>query len=393
MKSLSMIATLLLMLLVSLPAFATTDGIYGLNQQQSYTWDGTVASRLAEPIINYYDFAYGDEATVSFTLPWSFTFYGQPYSQITADTNGNIWFGAAGASAPASSFTLAAKGPVIAAWNSDQSSYYTGGVFVQHKTNPERVVIEWQGETYTEEGLTVQPNNFEVVLFPNGDIRVDYKSFSAANPKDFGSGISSNDGTHSLAISNITGTFVPVYQLAGSSYGFTTQPQSLQVNLSGTGGGTVTSSPVGIACNTNCTSTFPMASQIALHPAADQFSIFTGWTNGTCSGLADCLLTLSANTSVTAGFNRDTAHQVYLSGGSPAYYSTIQASYDAATNNSTIKLWATDYTENITCNLPIAVTLQGGFDGGYATVIGTPVLHGSLTINDGTVTIDGLTIE
>jgi len=392
MKHISMIAALFLMLIASLPAFATTDGIYGLNQQQSYTWDGTTASRLAATGTDY-NFAYGDEATVTHTLPWSFSFYGQPYNQITAGTNGNIWFGTTG-SAHSFNLTTNGKGPVIAAWNSDQSSYYNGGVFIQHKTDApmgERVVIEWQGETYTEEGLTIQPNNFEVVLFPNGDIRIDYKSFTAANAKDFGSGISNNDG-HSLAISNITGAFVPVYQLAGNSYGFIA-PKSVQVSFSGTGNGIVTSSPAGIACNTNCSSIFPANSQVSLHPVADQYSLFTGWFNGACSGLADCLLTLNTNALVTAGFDKNTAHQVYLPGGSPEYYASIQAAYNVAASGSTIKLWATDYNESLICNKPTTVTLQGGYDSGYSTITGNVVLQGTLTISDGLVIADGITIR
>lgn len=299
MKPLSIISALFLMLLVSLPAFATADGLYSLTQQQSAEWDGTIASRLAPPSADY-DFAYGDEASVTYTLPWSFTFYGQTYSKITADTNGNIWLGSTGS---ASSFSLAAngKGPVIAAWNNDQSSYLSGGVFIQHKINPERVVIEWQSETYTDEGLTAQPNNFEVVLSPNGDIRVDYKTFTAANARDFGSGISNNDGTHSLAVSNISGTFIPVYQLGGLSYSFATQIPFLQINITGSGSGTVSSNPAGIACGATCVSQFATSSTVNLSMLPLPGSIFTGWS-GACSGTGICTVTMDSSKYVMANF-------------------------------------------------------------------------------------------
>ncbi|HBG05797.1 MAG TPA: hypothetical protein DDY22_09645, partial [Geobacter sp.] len=103
-------------------------------------------------------------------------------------TNGNIWFAATGF---AHSINLAStgRGPVIATWNDDLSSYYYGGVFVQHKTDPERVVIEWQTETYSEEG-GYAPNDLEAVLYPNGNMRLNYKPFSGSRVKDFGSGIS-----------------------------------------------------------------------------------------------------------------------------------------------------------------------------------------------------------
>src|SRR6266498_1379757 len=144
-------------------ASAATDGFYQLSEVTN-AWDGTDANRTKVRSADY-AYTYGDETSLTYTLPWAINFYGLSYSQINVDTNGNVWFGTTGF---ANSFNLAnnGRGPVIAAWNNDLSSYYYGGVFVQHKTNPERMVIEWQAETYTEEGYYL-PNDFEVVLFPN----------------------------------------------------------------------------------------------------------------------------------------------------------------------------------------------------------------------------------
>lgn len=386
---------LLSLILVFMPSmlFASADGIYGLIKNVNASWDGTDASLIA-PTTPDYDYAYGDEAYLTYTLPqtWSFTFYGQPYTQITVDTNGNIWFGTTGS---ANSFSLPSngKGPVIAAWNNDLSSYFAGGVFVQHKTDlplGDRLVVEWQAESYTDEGLAL-PNNFEVVLFPNGDIRIDYKSFNVANAKDFGSGISSNDNTHYLSITSAFSS--PVYQLFGNSYSFTTSRLPLHVNFVGIGGGSVTSTPAGIACNTNCTANFLTGEQITLHPSVDQYSTFTGWSNGTCSGLGDCLLTLLNEASVTAGFTRDTTRQVCLPGDNPLYFSTIQAAYDNASTGSAIQIWATDYTEVVNCNREIDVALQGGYDKDYANQVGTTVIQGELNILQGQVTVDGIAIR
>ena len=75
-------------------AYAATDGYYNVSQTTS-TWDGTDASRF-EPATPDYNYAYGDEASVTYTLPWNLTFYGQTYTGITADVNGNIWLNASG---------------------------------------------------------------------------------------------------------------------------------------------------------------------------------------------------------------------------------------------------------------------------------------------------------
>ncbi len=210
-----MLIILLLAVTMFLPyrsATASTDGYYNLNRAVS-AWDGTDADRL-KAVTSDYNYAYGDESSVTFQLPWNFPFYGQNYSQITADSNGNIWFSSTGS---AHSFNLAntGRGPVVAVWNNDLSSYYSGGVFIQRKTNPERIVVEWLAESYSDEG-TSRPNRFAAVIYQNGSIRLDYGSFSAATPGDFGSGISQGNGSASI---NLTSSYGSPYSLAGYSYG------------------------------------------------------------------------------------------------------------------------------------------------------------------------------
>lgn len=387
----NLIATLLFLfhglMMLPLPyASAATDGFYLLSET-SYGWDGTDANRTKAKSSSY-SYTYGDEKSLTYILPWAFVFYGQSYNQITVDTNGNTWFGTSGV---ARSFNLVSnnRGPVISAWNNDLSSYYYGGVFIQHKTDAplgERVVIEWKTETYPEEGYN-RLNNFEVVLYPNSSFRTDYKTFGAVKRRDFGSGISKNDGTHYL---NLTTTYAPAYSLVGRSFAFTHNSASISVAFTGTGSGSVTSNPDGLACNTNCSVNFFTGEQVTLHPSPAPYSVFTGWTNGACNGGGDCFLTLNNTASAIATFNKDTAHQVNIGG---TYYSTIQAAYNAATDGAIIKLWATDYTETVTCATAKTVTLKGGYDNGYASVVGRINLHGALIVRGGKVIANGLTIH
>lgn len=185
-------------LLPSIAAFASTN-FYQVNEVAP-TWEGTEANRTKVPSVDY-NYTYGDESSVTFPLPWPFSFYGQKYTQITADTNGNIWFGSMGA---AHSFDLTnnGRGPVISAWNNDLSSYFHGGVFIQ--SNPDRVVVEWRTETYTAEGFN-RLNSFEAILFPDGTIRLDYNSFHPTSTRDFGSGISRNNGVDYINVSSSYG--------------------------------------------------------------------------------------------------------------------------------------------------------------------------------------------
>jgi phospholipase C len=78
----------------------------------------------------------------------------------------------------------------------------------------------------------------------------------------------------------------------------------LTVSLSGTGTGTVTSSPAGIKCGTMCSAGFAMGTQVTLTAAPGTNSIFAGWGGNACSGTNSvCSLTLNSNTQVTATFN------------------------------------------------------------------------------------------
>ncbi len=200
------------LLILASSSFAATDGSYTLLQAQT-AWDGTSANRqIAQSAA--YSYSYGDEGSITYQLPWAFTFYGQSYNQITADTNGNIWFSGTG-SAHSYNLTSTGRGSIIAAWNNDLSSAYYGGVFIQHKSSPERIVVEWQTETYTDEG-SYRPNRFEAVLFQNGSIRLDYATLAPSTSKDYGSGISKGDGT---AFISLTSAFGSPYTLSGRSFG------------------------------------------------------------------------------------------------------------------------------------------------------------------------------
>jgi uncharacterized repeat protein (TIGR02543 family) len=68
-----------------------------------------------------------------------------------------------------------------------------------------------------------------------------------------------------------------------------------------TGDGTVTSSPAGIACPTDCTQSYNFGQLVTLTAAAGAGSTFTGWT-GACTGTGTCSVTVDAAKSVTATF-------------------------------------------------------------------------------------------
>jgi uncharacterized repeat protein (TIGR01451 family) len=77
---------------------------------------------------------------------------------------------------------------------------------------------------------------------------------------------------------------------------------TLTVNKSGSGVGTVTSSPPGVNCGPVCSLQFANGLGVTLTAAASSGSRFAGWS-GDCSGTATtCALTMSADHNVTATF-------------------------------------------------------------------------------------------
>ena len=83
---------------------------------------------------------------------------------------------------------------------------------------------------------------------------------------------------------------------------FNLNPYTLTVTKAGTGSGTVTSSPAGISCGTDCSEPYSSGTVVTLTAAATAGSSFAGWS-GACTGTGACQVTMSAAQAVTATFN------------------------------------------------------------------------------------------
>ena len=67
--------------------------------------------------------------------------------------------------------------------------------------------------------------------------------------------------------------------------------------------GTVTSTPSGIICGTDCKERYDFNKLIDLNAVAAAGTIFAGWSGGGCSGTGTCQVTMNAAKTVTATFN------------------------------------------------------------------------------------------
>lgn len=77
---------------------------------------------------------------------------------------------------------------------------------------------------------------------------------------------------------------------------------SLCVARTGTGSGSVTSSPAGIDCGSSCSTTFAPGTQETLTATPAAGSTFAGW-RGACTGTGSCTVSPTTTASVTASFH------------------------------------------------------------------------------------------
>ncbi|MFC1591753.1 SBBP repeat-containing protein [Thermodesulfobacteriota bacterium] len=146
-------------------------------------------------------------------------------------------------------------------------------------------------------------------------------------------------GSHTVSFETLTGYTTPADSAANVLSAQTVyvtgtyliQPRTLTINNTGTGSGTVTSSPAGISCGSDCEESYDYKTGITLSAQALAGSYFEGWSGGTCSGIADCAFTLAENLNVTAQFESCSfSTPVPASGSHPAGAGTYGFSMDTA---------------------------------------------------------------
>lgn len=102
---------------------------------------------------------------------------------------------------------------------------------------------------------------------------------------------------------------VRAYNSAGSSpysneVSVTTPVTTFRLSASLMGNGTLTGTPVGLNCPTDCTEDYAAGTQVTLTPQAGSGAQFAGWS-GACTGKSStCVVTMSAAKNVVATFQR-----------------------------------------------------------------------------------------
>ncbi len=163
---------------------------------------------------------------------------------------------------------------------------------------------------------------------------------------------------------------------------FTLQSHGITVTRLGNGAGTVTSSPGGIACGTDCSEAYAAGTVVSLTAAASTGSTFTGWSGGGCTGTGSCVVTVTAALAISATFTLDqytlTVDRTGTGTGSVASSPAGVACPGACTatfnHGQQVTLTATASTPG---------SVFGGWSGGGCTGTGTctVTLTGNTTVN------------
>jgi hypothetical protein len=177
-------------------------------------------------------------------------------------------------------------------------------------------------------GTTAELPNLHRPLDDNYLLRPEWLDLISSFPTRFAIGVDSKYPDISQGGIQLTRTFLDQLpaDLAGRvgfinpTYIYGLHPQyTLTVFESGTGSGTVTSSPAGINCGDDCSETYTKIQRVKLTAKADTNSTFTGWSGGGCSGTKTCTVTVDAAVTVTASFERKVPH-ISVSPDSLAFY-------------------------------------------------------------------------
>jgi hypothetical protein len=117
---------------------------------------------------------------------------------------------------------------------------------------------------------------------------------------------------------------------------------------------------------------------------------FINWIGCDSPSNKICTMTMNADKSLTAVFD-SCRYPARIYGG--GYYSTLQETYNSAQNGNTIQSRDVTFVEDLNLNRNITINMEGGFDCDYLYITGKTTVQGSMTLNDGMVTIENFIIE
>jgi Divergent InlB B-repeat domain len=164
----------------------------------------------------------------------------------------------------------------------------------------------------------------------------------------------------------------------------------LSVVKTGTGDGSVTSTPGGINCGATCARAFTPGTAVTLTATPFFGSFFVGWSGGACSGTGTCTVALTSATQVTADFVQEVQISVAKSGSGSGTVTSSPAGIDCGTTCSANLSGSVTLTAT-----PAADSVFVGWSGGGCSGTGpcTVTVDGAVQVTASFQRVEILTIE
>ena len=239
---------------------------------------GTAVSTWASPSFTYNGVAGAEPDTLSFTLDR------RANIQALVDLGGNVTYRVVMDNLTKGN-TLIVIDQTTVSESGSWSSIPSVGV------NPNQVV---EGDEYRFRIIT--RFTFPVGVIPSSQVSYDNVVLSAIEADDDDDGVGNGSD-------NCPDVFNPGQADSdGDGVGNACESYTLNVVKIGSGNGLVTSTPLGIACGSNCSHEYETGTFVELRATPAAGSTFTGFTNAGCGGEQVCIVQMNANREVRATF-------------------------------------------------------------------------------------------
>ncbi|MBF0336416.1 MAG: hypothetical protein HQL05_01155 [Nitrospirae bacterium] len=164
---------------------------------------------------------------------------------------------------------------------------------------PLGVAVDSSGNVYVADA-----ENHRIQKFTSNGVFITKWGSSGSGDGQFSypRGIAVNASGSVVYIADNENSRIQKFTSSGGSY-------TLDISLSGTGDGTVTSAPAGINCGSTCSASFAAGTSVTLTATASDNATFAGWSWDCTGTTSTCTLTMSAAKEVTATFNAATEEQ------------------------------------------------------------------------------------
>ena len=207
-------------------------------------------------------------------------------------------------------------------------------------------------------------------------------------------GVSTFSGWTGAGCSGTAGCVVQMTQARSVSAAFTLNRYQLAVAKAGAGAtlGTVTSSPSGITCGTDCDELYDAGTMVTLSASTATGATFTGWS-GACTGTGNCTVTMNAAQSVTATFTLNQYTLTVARAGNGAGNGTVTSSPAGINCGGTCSATYTfGQTVTLSASAPTGTTFTGWSGGGCSGTTTCVVTVGADTTVTATFALDTYTL-